>query len=152
MGQAESVAVAAETSSPASTHTAASTAESAPSSLEILLAEATNYGGNDENESLDVKAQRALECPCVADLRKGPCGTQFSEAFVCFIKSTAEEKGSDCVSPFIALQNCIKANPDAFSKDIMEEEETKEEEETQEYKIIPPSWAREPKTKGASKL
>ncbi|KAG1355174.1 hypothetical protein COCNU_07G012860 [Cocos nucifera] len=74
-------------------------------------------------ESLDVKAQKALECPCVAELRKGPCGTQFTEAFVCFIKSTAEEKGLDCVNPFIALQDCIKANPDAFSKDVLDEEE-----------------------------
>ena len=43
-------------------------------------------------QSLDAKAQKALECPCIAHLRSGPCGTQFSEAFVCFIKSTAEEK------------------------------------------------------------
>ncbi|KAG0450518.1 hypothetical protein HPP92_026886 [Vanilla planifolia] len=91
-------------------------------SIEDLIAEAT-ANGEEENESLDQKAQRALECPCVADLRKGPCGSQFSEAFVCFIKSTADEKGSDCVNPFVALQNCIRAHPDAFSKDVLEEEE-----------------------------
>lgn len=48
--------------------------------------------------------------------------------------------------PFVALQNCIKANPDAFSKDILddEEEDKKQEEEiTAEYKIIPPIWAEE---------
>lgn len=101
---------------------------------------------NDGEESLEAKAQRALECPCVADLRKGPCGIQFSEALVCFIKSTAEEKGSDCVNPFISLQNCIKANPNAFSKDILDAEDT-EEEEVQEYKIIPPSWSRESRPK-----
>lgn len=43
-------------------------------------------------QSLEAKAQKALDCPCVADLRKGPCGNQFSEAFVCFLKSTTEEK------------------------------------------------------------
>ncbi|KAL0914008.1 hypothetical protein M5K25_017505 [Dendrobium thyrsiflorum] len=106
--------------------------------------EATAEGG-DENETLDQKAQRALECPCVADLRKGPCGSQFSEAFVCFIKSTAEEKGSDCVSPFVALQNCIRSNPDAFSKDVLEDED--QEEEVQEYKFYPPSWSKEPQSK-----
>lgn len=37
-------------------------------------------------------AQKALECPCIADLRSGPCGFQFSEAFLCFLKSTSEEK------------------------------------------------------------
>lgn len=60
-------------------------------------------------------------------------------------------QGSDCVHPFVALQNCIKANPNAFSKDILEEaEEKKEEEPAQEYKIIPPIWSREsrsPKSK-----
>ncbi|KAL5982984.1 Oxidoreductase [Asimina triloba] len=118
-----------------------------PSSLEDLIAEAAAFG-DDENESLDAKVQKALECPCVAGLRSGPCGTQFSEAFVCFLKSTAEEKGSDCVSPFVALQNCIKANPGAFSKDVFDGEESKEEDEVvQEYKIIPPSWSKESKTK-----
>lgn len=43
-------------------------------------------------QSLDAKAQKALECPCIADLRNGPCGTSFAEAFLCFLKSTAEEK------------------------------------------------------------
>lgn len=60
-------------------------------------------------------------------------------------------QGSDCVSPFIALQNCIKANPDAFSKDVLEDE-SEEEEKVQDYKIIPPSWSRETNSKGASKL
>ncbi|XP_074592292.1 mitochondrial intermembrane space import and assembly protein 40 homolog [Curcuma longa] len=114
----------------------------AASSMEDLIAEAMSTTDNDAEESLEAKAQRALECPCVADLRKGPCGIQFSEALVCFIKSTAEEKGSDCVNPFIALQNCIKANPNAFSKDILDAEDT-EEEEVQEYKIVPPSWSKE---------
>ncbi|RYQ94488.1 hypothetical protein Ahy_B08g089402 isoform B [Arachis hypogaea] len=38
------------------------------------------------------KVQRALKCPCIADLQTGPCGFQFSEAFFCFLNSTAEEK------------------------------------------------------------
>lgn len=113
-------------------------------SMESLIAEAVAFG-NDANESLDAQAQKALECPCIADLRSGPCGTQFSEAFVCFLKSTAEEKGSDCVHPFVALQECIKAHPDAFSKNILngEEEVKKEVEPTKEYKIIPPEWSAE---------
>ncbi|KAJ0037878.1 hypothetical protein Pint_21945 [Pistacia integerrima] len=110
--------------------------------------EAAAYG-DDENESLDAKAQKALECPCIADLRKGPCGEQFSEAFLCFLKSTSEEKGSDCVHPFVALQNCIKANPNAFSKDILDEDEVKKEEEpppSPTYKIYPPLWSRGPQS------
>ncbi|KAK3012893.1 hypothetical protein RJ639_009710 [Escallonia herrerae] len=116
-----------------------------PPSLESLISEAAAFGNDGENESLDAKAQKALECPCIAHLRSGPCGTQFSEAFLCFLKSTAEEKGSDCVHPFVALQGCIKANPTAFSKDVLEEEEVvkKEEKPTKEYKIIPPTWSLE---------
>lgn len=55
-------------------------------------------------------------------------------------------QGSDCVHPFVALQSCIKANPNAFAKDILEddEDEVKEEEEAaQDYKIIPPVWSTE---------
>ncbi|XP_040997955.1 mitochondrial intermembrane space import and assembly protein 40 homolog isoform X2 [Juglans microcarpa x Juglans regia] len=64
-----------------------------PPSMESLIAEAASYGNN-ESESLDAKAQKALECPCIADLRNGQCGVQFSEAFFCYLKSTAEEKAS----------------------------------------------------------
>eukprot|EP00262_Sarcandra_glabra_P001321 TRINITY_DN11369_c1_g3_i1.p1 TRINITY_DN11369_c1_g3~~TRINITY_DN11369_c1_g3_i1.p1 ORF type:complete len:144 (-),score=40.42 TRINITY_DN11369_c1_g3_i1:167-598(-) len=128
-------------------NTESATENSQPSSMEALIAEATAFGGN-ENESLDVRAQKALECPCVAELRSGPCGMQFSEAFVCFLKSAAEEKGSDCVHPFVALQNCIKANPDAFPKDVLDEDESKNEgEDIPDYKIEPPAWSKEPKSK-----
>ncbi|XP_075520330.1 mitochondrial intermembrane space import and assembly protein 40 homolog isoform X1 [Primulina tabacum] len=116
-------------------------------SLDSLIAEAAAYGDDDENQSLEAKAEKALECPCIADLRNGPCGTQFSDAFVCFLKSTAEEKGSDCVNPFVALQKCIKANPNAFSKDILEDEEIKNEEKpSPQYTIRPPFWSEESRT------
>ncbi|GMH10885.1 hypothetical protein Nepgr_012726 [Nepenthes gracilis] len=115
------------------------------SSMESLLAEAAAYG-EDEDESLDAKAKKALDCPCIADLRNGPCGSQFSEAFLCFLKSTAEEKGSDCVHPFVALQDCIKVHPEAFSKDVLEDDQVKNDEQpSPDYKIIPPTWSLESK-------
>ncbi|CAA7023439.1 unnamed protein product [Microthlaspi erraticum] len=131
--------------------------DTSSSPMDSLLAEAAAYGEDDnENESLEAKAQKALDCPCIADLRNGSCGSQFSEAFLCFLKSTAEEKGSDCVNPFVALQSCIKANPDAFSKEVVgDEEKTEKEEETvqvQDHRIIPPLWAKDPPRTGKSKL
>ncbi|XP_050374951.1 mitochondrial intermembrane space import and assembly protein 40 homolog [Argentina anserina] len=132
-------------------------------SINSLISEASAYG-NDANEAFLLYNQKtktktktkfslydchqnelkALECPCIADLRKGPCGIQFSEAFVCYLKSTVAEKGSDCVHPFVSLQNCIKANPDAFPKELSEDDEVRKEEKlTQDYKIIPPSWSKE---------
>lgn len=43
-------------------------------------------------QSIDVKVQKALECPCLDDLKKGPCGSPFIVAFSCYLKSTEEEK------------------------------------------------------------
>ncbi|KAK7294447.1 hypothetical protein RJT34_17336 [Clitoria ternatea] len=146
MGQAESAEAAVETeTAAAAAATTTNNDPSNPNSLESVLAEAAEYG-NQHTESVEEMAQKALECPCIADLRTGPCGSQFSQAFLCFLKSTAEEKGSDCVNPFVALQNCIKANPDAFSKEVLEEEESKELEPVEEYKIIPPKWSSESKS------
>nr|KJB77024.1 hypothetical protein B456_012G136600 [Gossypium raimondii] len=133
MGQAQSaVAAAAAINDQARTQPSSSFA-----SMDSIIAEAAAYG-SDEN-----LAQKALDCPCVAELRNGACGTQFTEAFLCFLKSTAEEKGSDCVHPFVALQTCIKGNPDAFPKNIIEDKEVKKEEPIQEYKIYPPIWFKE---------
>lgn len=147
MGQVESVA-AKEDQSSESTSASTPAESSTEPSLDSLLAEASAYGDEDADLSLDEKAQKALECPCIAHLRTGPCGTQFSDAFVCFMKSTAEEKGSDCVNPFVALQSCVQENPDAFSKDILvdDDPEKKEEKPSQEYKIRPPVWSRKSKS------
>ncbi|KAG0604780.1 hypothetical protein M758_9G007000 [Ceratodon purpureus] len=91
-------------------------AEAPSSSLHSLAAEATaSADGYDDTElSREERARKALECDCVAELREGPCGSQFSEAFYCFLTSTAEEQGSDCIKPFIAMQTCMAANPEAF--------------------------------------
>ncbi|XP_027906698.1 mitochondrial intermembrane space import and assembly protein 40 homolog [Vigna unguiculata] len=137
MGQIESAEAAAETQTTITTRDT-----SKPTSLESALAEAAEYGSQ-HTESVEAMAQKALECPCISDLRTGSCGSQFSEAFLCFLKSTSEEKGSDCVHPFIALQSCIKANPDAFSKDILGEEESNELGPVVKYEILPPRWAKE---------
>lgn len=147
MGQAESSETAEDQSSPKASNSTKSENDTPQPSLDSLIAEAAAYGNEDDSASLEAKAQKALECPCIAHLRSGPCGAQFSDAFVCFLKSTAEEKGSDCVQPFIALQKCIKVNPDAFSADILENDENdveKEEKPSQQTKsrpIRPPIWS-----------
>ncbi|CAL5195745.1 unnamed protein product [Lathyrus oleraceus] len=144
MGQAESAEAQSTTATAVDSNSNSnSTSNSSnPTSLESVIAEAAAYG-NQNTENVEEMAQKALECPCIADLRSGACGFQFSEAFLCFLKSTSEEKGSDCVNSFVALQSCIKANPDAFSKDILGEDESTESEPVQEYKIIPPDWSKE---------
>ncbi|KAL8157753.1 hypothetical protein AgCh_002452 [Apium graveolens] len=91
---------------------------SSPPSMESLMAEAAAFGNEDENASLDAKAQKALECPCLDDLRKGPCGSQFSGAFLCFLKSTAEEKvlGED-TDPIAIYQWSLSTSPGLINLD-----------------------------------
>ncbi|XP_050119958.1 mitochondrial intermembrane space import and assembly protein 40 homolog isoform X2 [Malus sylvestris] len=89
MGQVQSEAATADRHSGSGVSSSSSSSPSA--STDSLIAEAAAYG-NDGNESLDAKAHKALECPCIAGLRSGPCGLQFSEAFLCYLKSTVEEK------------------------------------------------------------
>lgn len=53
-------------------------------------------------------------------------------------------QGSDCVHPFVALQDCIKTYPDAFSEDIIGDNISKKEVDkatVQDYKFIPPRWS-----------
>lgn len=67
------------------------------------------------------------ECPCVTRLRHGVCGTQFSSAYDCYVASTAEEKGSDCVEFFKALQECAAEHPGEFDLGGADEELQKSE-------------------------
>eukprot|EP00239_Pterosperma_sp_CCMP1384_P004769 CAMPEP_0197856836 /NCGR_PEP_ID=MMETSP1438-20131217/29327_1 /TAXON_ID=1461541 /ORGANISM="Pterosperma sp., Strain CCMP1384" /LENGTH=121 /DNA_ID=CAMNT_0043472429 /DNA_START=104 /DNA_END=469 /DNA_ORIENTATION=- len=69
----------------------------------------------EEEEDVEKQVQAALDCPCVADLKEGVCGPNFIEAFSCFIRSTEEEKGSDCLPAFQGLQMCMFNNADHFS-------------------------------------
>ncbi|CAN8252095.1 unnamed protein product [Cochlearia groenlandica] len=169
MGQAQSNETSASSESPSTTKNPPSprdsggdddtSSSSSSSPMDSLLAEAAAFGEDDnENLSLEEKAQKALDCPCIADLRNGSCGSEFSQAFLCFLKSTAGEKGSDCVHPFVALQSCIKANPKAFPRDVLNADEKipeiKEEQQQplQDHRIVPPLWAKDPPRSGKSKL
>ncbi|RLM64235.1 coiled-coil-helix-coiled-coil-helix domain-containing protein 4 [Panicum miliaceum] len=136
MGQGQSLsAPPAEKLTPPAAEPSSPSPAPASSSLEALAAEAMSFDEGDTEESIDEKIQKALECPCVADLKNGPCGGSFVDAFSCFLRSTEEEK------------DCIKANPEAFSKEILEEEENDEEAEDSNLKVRAPAWSREPKPK-----
>jgi intermembrane space import and assembly protein 40 len=54
------------------------------------------------------------DCPCLGGMAYGPCGTQFREAFSCFVFSEVEPKGMDCVEKFKAMQDCFRENPDLY--------------------------------------
>jgi hypothetical protein len=45
-------------------------------------------------QELDKKIEEALACPCVEDLREGACGSQFTQAFTCYIRNLKADKAS----------------------------------------------------------
>jgi len=40
------------------------------------------------------------DCPCLGGMASGPCGEEFKAAFSCFVHSTDEPKGMDCIDKF----------------------------------------------------
>jgi intermembrane space import and assembly protein 40 len=40
------------------------------------------------------------DCPCLGGMAHGPCGEEFKTAFSCFVHSTEEPKGMDCIDKF----------------------------------------------------
>jgi intermembrane space import and assembly protein 40 len=45
------------------------------------------------------------DCPCLGGMAHGPCGEQFRAAFSCFVYSTEEPKGMDCIDKFKYVSN-----------------------------------------------
>ena len=40
------------------------------------------------------------DCPCLGGMAHGPCGEEFKAAFSCFVYSSEEPKGIDCIEKF----------------------------------------------------
>jgi len=83
-------------------------------------ASAAPPAGN-ESAALDRRVEEALACPCVADLRDGPCGPSFVNAFSCFLRAQAGPPdpagvaAPACLPAFKALQACMVRHPEAFT-------------------------------------
>jgi intermembrane space import and assembly protein 40 len=66
-----------------------------PGSPEALEQEASSQGAfNPETGEIN------WDCPCLGGMANGPCGEDFKAAFSCFVYSTEEPKGMDCIEKF----------------------------------------------------
>ena len=86
-----------ESAKPAETEDAAATGTNAPEpgSPEALEQEAAQQGAfNPETGEIN------WDCPCLGGMADGPCGEEFKAAFSCFVHSTEEPKGMDCIDKF----------------------------------------------------
>lgn len=85
---------------------AVATAEDVEKSPEQLEEEAGQQGAfNPETGEIN------WDCPCLGGMAHGPCGEEFKSAFSCFVYSTEEPKGMDCVDKFqyVVLQGISRS-------------------------------------------
>lgn len=50
------------------------------------------------------------DCPCLGGMAHGPCGEEFKAAFSCFVYSTEEPKGMDCIEKFKFVHSYIMSS------------------------------------------
>ncbi|KAL7271325.1 Oxidoreductase [Rhizina undulata] len=67
------------------------------------------------------------DCPCLGGMAHGPCGEEFKSAFSCFIYSTEEPKGVDCIEKFKRMQTCFQQYPEIYGGELTDEEESETE-------------------------
>ncbi|KAH0600861.1 hypothetical protein MHUMG1_01860 [Metarhizium humberi] len=63
------------------------------------------------------------DCPCLGGMAHGPCGEEFKTAFSCFVYSTEEPKGMDCIEKFQGMQDCFKKYPDIYGAELSDDGE-----------------------------
>ncbi|KAI6000495.1 hypothetical protein EDD15DRAFT_2570424 [Pisolithus albus] len=116
----EHVVSAATASETASQNTATPSTEKAD--LDAIPQDAQDKGENQEDSSDGQGAfnpetgEINWDCPCLGGMAHGPCGSEFREAFSCFVYSDKEPKGIDCVEKFKAMQDCFRAHPDVYGE------------------------------------
>ncbi|KAL0466407.1 mitochondrial intermembrane space protein Mia40 [Neurospora intermedia] len=63
------------------------------------------------------------DCPCLGGMAHGPCGEEFKAAFSCFVYSTEEPKGMDCIEKFSHMQDCFRKYPEVYGAELADDEE-----------------------------
>ncbi|WYZ44728.1 hypothetical protein EsH8_VIII_000044 [Colletotrichum jinshuiense] len=92
-----------------------------PGSPEALEAEAGQQGAfNPETGEIN------WDCPCLGGMADGPCGEEFKAAFSCFVYSTEEPKGMDCIEKFQGMQECFRKYPEIYGAELADDDEAPE--------------------------
>lgn len=98
--------------------TSVSAAQGQEQSAGELEQEAANEGAfNPETGEIN------WDCPCLGGMAHGPCGPEFREAFSCFVFSTEEPKGMDCIDKFQNMQQCFQRYPEVYKGELEDDEE-----------------------------
>lgn len=100
--------------------------EPKPTSLEESQKEAFNPETGEIN----------WDCPCLGPMVQPPCGEKFKAAFSCFVYSTEEPKGLDCIEQFREMQKCFQQYPEIYGEELAGAGEDEEEEEIRDVSEI----------------
>ncbi|KIX05482.1 mitochondrial intermembrane space import and assembly protein 40 [Rhinocladiella mackenziei CBS 650.93] len=76
------------------------------------------------------------DCPCLGGMAHGPCGPEFREAFSCFVFSTEEPKGMDCIDKFQNMQQCFQRYPEIYKGELEDDEELDAELEAERQELV----------------
>ncbi|CAL3967150.1 unnamed protein product [Diplocarpon coronariae] len=68
------------------------------------------------------------DCPCLGGMAHGPCGEEFKAAFSCFVYSTEEPKGVECIEKFKGMQDCFRLHPEMYGSELEDDEDEVEDE------------------------
>ncbi|KAG6097379.1 hypothetical protein E4U30_000722 [Claviceps sp. LM220 group G6] len=72
------------------------------------------------------------DCPCLGGMAHGPCGEEFKAAFSCFVYSTDEPKGMDCIDKFQGMQECFRKYPDHYGAELIDDDDEAAENQAPE--------------------
>jgi mitochondrial intermembrane space import and assembly protein 40 len=76
------------------------------------------------------------DCPCLGGMAHGPCGPEFREAFSCFVYSTEEPKGMDCIDKFQNMQQCFQKYPEVYKGELEDDEELSAGLEAEKQELV----------------
>ncbi|CZS89302.1 related to rabbit histidine-rich calcium-binding protein [Rhynchosporium agropyri] len=68
------------------------------------------------------------DCPCLGGMAHGPCGEEFKAAFSCFVYSSEEPKGVECIDKFKGMQDCFRQHPEMYGSELEDIEDEVVEE------------------------
>ncbi|KAJ3007777.1 Oxidoreductase [Thoreauomyces humboldtii] len=72
------------------------------------------------------------DCPCMEGMTKEPCGDKFKAAFSCFVYSTQEPKGVDCLDAFREMQKCFRDHPEQYGAELDDDDDDDDDDDGDE--------------------
>lgn len=99
-------------------------AAAAEGSKETTSAEKKEGGAEDEAPQGAFNPETGeinWDCPCLGGMAYGPCGEEFKAAFSCFVYTTEEPRGIECVEKFQNMKNCFRKYPEVYAEELGEE-------------------------------